>query len=110
MKGTKNMPGQKMEDDKVTYKSGAARSTMDGRWDLLCEEFIRDMAVGMKEGADRYGDNNWKQGVPEGVTINHLLEHLYKWQEGDRGELHLAKIAVHAMFLDYYERYGVVVE
>ena len=110
MKGTKNMPGQKMEDDKVTYKSGAARSTMDVRWDLLCEEFIRDMAVVMKEGADRYGDNNWKQGVPEGVTVNHLIEHLYRWQEGDRGELHLAKVAINAMFLDYYERYGVVVE
>lgn len=104
------MPGKNMQNETVTYESGAARSTMDVRWDLLCEEFIRDMAVVMKEGADKYGDNNWKAGVPEGVTINHLLEHLFKWQDGDRGELHLAKVAINAMFLDWYEQRGVVVE
>jgi hypothetical protein len=102
------MPGKNIHEDKITYESGAARSTMDVRWDLLCEEFIRDMAVVMKEGADKYGDNNWKAGVPEGVTINHLLEHLFKWQDGDRGELHLAKVAINAMFLDWYEQRGVV--
>jgi len=97
-----------MSEKTIVYDSGAARSTMDVRWDLLCEDFIRDMAVVMKEGADKYGDDNWKQGVPEGVTINHLIEHLYKWQEGDRSELHLAKVAINAMFLDWYEQRGVV--
>ncbi len=90
-------------EDKIVYESGAARSTMEVRWDLLCEEFIRDMAIVMKEGADKYGDANWKSGVPEGVTINHLLEHLYKWQAGDRAEPHLAKVAINAMFMDWYE-------
>ena len=46
------MPGKNMREETVTFKSGAARSTMDVRWDLLCEEFIRDMAVVMKEGAE----------------------------------------------------------
>lgn len=95
-------------EDKIVYESGAARSTMEVRWDLLCEEFIRDMAIVMKEGADKYGDDNWKGGVPEGVTMNHLLEHLYQWQAGDRAEPHLAKVAINAMFLDWYEQRGVV--
>lgn len=83
---------------------------MEVRWDLLSENFIRDMAIVMKEGAEKFGDNNWQKGVPDGVTINHLLEHLFQWQEGDRGELHLAKVAVNAMFLDWYERHGVIGE
>ena len=95
-------------EDKIVYESGAARSTMEVRWDLLCEEFIRDMAIVMKEGADKYGDDNWKSGVPEGVTMNHLLEHLYQWQIGDRSEPHLAKVAINAMFLDWYEQRGVI--
>ena len=95
-------------EDKIVYESGAARSKMEVRWDLLCEEFIRDMAIVMKEGADKYGDDNWKGGVPEGVTMNHLLEHLYQWQIGDRSEPHLAKVAINAMFLDWYEQRGVV--
>ena len=36
--------------DKIVYESGAARSKMDVRWDLLYEKFIRVMAVVMKEG------------------------------------------------------------
>ena len=95
-------------EDKIVFESGAARSKMEVRWDLLCEEFIRDMAIVMKEGADKFGDDNWKGGVPEGVTINHLLEHLYKWQNGDRSEPHLAKVAINAMFMDWYEQHGVV--
>lgn len=97
------MPGKNMQNETVTYESGAERSTMDVRWDLLCEKFIREMACVMNEGAEKYGDDNWKGGVPEGVTINHLLEHLYRWQSGDRSEPHLAKVAINAMFMDWYE-------
>ena len=49
--------------DKITYESGAERSTMTVRWDLLCEKFIREMACVMNEGAEKYGDDNWKGGV-----------------------------------------------
>lgn len=92
---------------KDTFESGATRNKIDVRWDLLVDDFIRDMAIVMKEGAESHGEDNWKGGVKEGVTFNHLREHLYHWLDGDRSELHMAKVAVNAMFLDWYERHGV---
>ena len=52
------MIGRNKVQDKIVYESGAARSNMDMRWDLLYEKFIRVMAVVMKEGTDKYGDDN----------------------------------------------------
>ena len=52
------MIGVNKVQDKIVYESGEVRSTMDLPWDLLYEEFIRVMAVVMKEGADKYGDDN----------------------------------------------------
>ena len=52
------MIGRNKVQDKIVYESGAARSTMDVRWDLLYEEFIRVMSVVMKEGAEKNGCDN----------------------------------------------------
>ena len=95
---------------KETYSTGATRNKLDVRWDLLCYEFIREMAVVMHEGAQAHGDENWKNGMPVGTVINHLEEHLYRFKSGDRSEPHLAKVAINAMFLDWYERNAIVVE
>ena len=98
---------EKVTEGKVVFASGAARSKMDVRWDLLSQEFLREMAVVMEEGAAKFGADNWKGGVADGVTENHLLEHYFKWQDGDRSENHLAKVAINAMFLHWYEQHGV---
>jgi hypothetical protein len=89
--------------EKEKYSTGATRNRLDVRWDLLCFEFIRDMAVVMHEGAKSHGSDNWKRGMPSDTVLNHLKEHLYQWERGDREELYLAKVAVNAMFLDWYE-------
>jgi hypothetical protein len=47
------MIGRNKVQDKIVYESGAARSAMDVRWDLLYEIFIRVMAAVMKKGADK---------------------------------------------------------
>jgi len=99
---------------KETYSTGATRNRIDVRWDLLCYEFIREMAVVMHEGAQAHGepgsDGSWQKGMPVGVVLNHLEEHLYRFKAGDRSEPHLAKVAINAMFLDWYERNQIVVE
>lgn len=95
---------------KKTYSTGAARDEIEVRWDLLCTEFTRSMAVVLHEGAKKYSDENWKKGMPVGVVLNHLEEHLHRWKTGDRSEPHLAKVAVGAMFLDWYEKNKIVVK
>ena len=99
---------------KETYSTGATRNKLDVRWDLLCYEFVREMAAVMHEGAQAHGEpgseGNWQKGMPVGVVLNHLEEHLYQFKSGDRSEPHLAKVAINAMFIHWYEKNKIVVE
>jgi len=95
-----------MQKDK--WETGATRNPIGGmRYDLLEWHFLRDMGEVMGEGVKSHGENNWKGGVPKATVINHLLEHLRQYMEEDTEELHLAKIAVNAMMLEYYDRMGI---
>jgi hypothetical protein len=93
---------------KDEWDTGATRNSIGSvRYDLLEWDFIKDMGEVMGEGLLSHGKNNWKGGVPKAIVINHLLEHLRKHLDEDTEELHLAKIAVNAMMLDYYIRMGL---
>jgi len=87
---------------KENYSTGATRNKLEVRHDLLVRDFIREMGVVMYEGCLSHGPDNWKAGMPIGTVLNHLYEHLAKWEAGDRSEPHLAKVAVNAMFIQYY--------
>jgi hypothetical protein len=45
----------------------------------------------------RYGRDNWRKGIYDSVwqeeRLEHALNHLLLWKEGDRSEDHLAKVA-----------------
>lgn len=45
----------------------------------------------------RYGKDNWKKGVNNSdyqeERLEHAMNHLFLWKEGDRTEDHLAKVA-----------------
>lgn len=43
-------------------------------------------------GAQRYGDGNFKKGIPTEVALESLDRHLAAYMEGDRTEDHLAAI------------------
>lgn len=43
-------------------------------------------------GAQRYGDGNFKKGIPTEVALESLDRHLASYMEGDRTEDHLAAI------------------
>ncbi len=88
----------------------AKRYPVKTRFDLLDPEFLRDMALIMAVGADKYGDDNWKKGLT-GMNggINHAYGHLYDYQAdlpNDYGPryMHLAQVAVNAMFEAHFER------
>src|SRR5258705_927516 len=82
-----------------TFKTGAVRQTgvvgsKLARYDLLMETIgMRRLAATYGEGAIKYGDNNWKHGIPNSNLLNHTIAHLHSWSSGDRTEDHLAHAA-----------------
>lgn len=76
----------------TTFDSGAKRVEQDiPRYADIPPCALRRLALIFSEGADKYGIDNWKNGLPWPSTYNHLMEHLQKYNEGDRTEDHLAK-------------------
>src|SRR5258705_673963 len=81
------------------FNTGAVRQTgvvgsKLARYDLLMETIgMRRLAETYGEGAIKYGDNNWKHGIPNSNLLNHTIAHLHSWSSGDRTEDHLAHAA-----------------
>ena len=48
--------------------------------------------------------------MPEGTCVNHLMNHLQQYLDGDRSEPHLAKVAINAMFMQFYDDRGIHIE
>jgi hypothetical protein len=76
------------------FASGAVRDPMmEQRFDLLSPHAISRTAFVAGEGANKYGENNWRLGLPNSNLINHAFRHLVLYISGDREEDHLAKVA-----------------
>lgn len=78
-----------------TFETGAVRSTdADGvRFDLITPIGLRRLAETYNEGAKKYGSYNWLKGFPASDLSNHVIQHIYKWLNGDTSEDHLAHAA-----------------
>ena len=46
----------------------------------------------LREGANKYGKNNWQKGQPDETALESLHRHLAKYEIGDRSEDHLSAI------------------
>ena len=75
-----------------TDVAGGESTSFPLRFDLLFSntDAMRRLAMTYGEGAEKYGDDNWREGIPEKSCINHCLAHLQQHLEGDRSEDHLA--------------------
>ena len=84
-----------------SFATGAVRDTQDGkgRFDLICWEFLRRLAVVMQKGAGKYGPWNWAKGIPLSRSFDSAVRHMYQWAEGKADEDHLAHAAANLMFL-----------
>lgn len=67
-------------------------------WHALCE-FMHLAEMGMytalleaskqyEGGAVKYGDNNWRKGIPVHCYIDSGVRHYLKWRRGDQDEPH----------------------
>jgi hypothetical protein len=60
-------------------------------------------------GADKYGENNYRKGMPWSTVIGSLKRHLLEFEKGvdfdpETGSLHMAHILCNALFLlEYYK-------
>jgi hypothetical protein len=67
--------------------------TQDARYDLIPREGLNAIAEACHEGALRYSDYNWEQGMPAHDLLNHAIRHIYLFLAGDRSEPHLGHAA-----------------
>lgn len=86
------------------------RDKLRPRYDLIPIEFLDEFASIFEEGRrprpglpEGYGDS-WKKGGEDFLRdcLNHALWHLKKYQEGDRSENHLAKVAWGALVVKWH--------
>lgn len=80
-----------------TNAHGGSQSSIPYRLDLLDSRAILEVGKVLKEGADKYGANNWRK-IPTEDHLNHLLMHTLAWLAGDNQDDHLSHIVCRAMF------------
>jgi len=63
-----------------TFATGAKRSVIMPRYDLLPQTFLKRTSARFEMGL-KYGENNYKRGLPFDDTFNHIIDHLYAYKE-----------------------------
>jgi hypothetical protein len=89
-----------------TFSSGATRSSKKPDYTLIEPSFLSGIAGVLEDGLKKYGRNNWVKGGKDFAqdSINHCIEHLFKFANGDRSEEHLLHAACGLMFLNYFNQ------
>lgn len=75
-------------------KEGAKRESNEGRgrFDLLPYEAVEAWAKWAEEGAKKYGDRNWEDGLSVKDCVNRMMRHATKAANGWTDEDHLAAV------------------
>jgi len=91
------------------FTSGAQSSELKPRYDLIPACAIRRYAERAALGAKLHGDDNWKKGAGDPAyqrdRLNHLVEHLLRYIDGDRSEDHLGAVLWGAGALTWFEEH-----
>ena len=51
-------------------------------------DMFLEVAIHFEEGCKKYGDNNWKKGIPVRCYIDSAVRHYLKWLREDKDEPH----------------------
>lgn len=72
------------------FGTGAVRDTQEGkgRFDLIPCEAMSRLAKHFECGANKYGIDNWRKGIPLNRYLDSAFRHLYKFMDGQRDEDH----------------------
>lgn len=83
---------------------GGKQSDSPYRFDLIPERALFEVARVFKEGAEKYGEDNWLK-IPVNSQLNHALQHQYAHLAGDEQDEHLIHAACRGlMALEVYLR------
>ena len=76
---------------RTEFDTGAVRDAQEGkgRMDLLPMRALMGVAKIFESGAKKYGDNNWRKGIPLSRYADSGLRHAMKYLRGDKDEDHL---------------------
>ena len=90
--------------ERQEFETGARRDIQTGkpRFDLIPILPLRMLAELYGRGAEKYGDSNWRKGIPFRRVYASLLRHVFQWAEGDTSEDHLSAVCFNAMALQQY--------
>jgi hypothetical protein len=65
----------------------------------------------LREGANKYGKNNWQKGQPTETALESLHRHLAKYELGDRNEDHLSSIIFNVqLIMQNEEQAGIKID
>lgn len=95
------------------FEGGMKRTDSKPMYRKIPFSGLRRLALALTEGSIKYDeglyDRNWRKANPEAAAacVDHLVEHLWKWLEGDVSEDHLGHLLANANFLCQYEEDGL---
>lgn len=91
--------------DRREFTSGAVRDMGEfkGRCDLLPAAALLRLARHFEAGAKKYGENNWRLGIPIWSFIDSAMRHLLKYMDGQTDEDHLCAAAWNILCAMYTE-------
>lgn len=89
---SEGIPGVGPNQEMTVNESGGKQSAIPYRCDLLPARASLGVAHILHEGAEKYGDDNWRKiGVND--HLNHAITHLFARLSGDRQDDHLGHAA-----------------
>lgn len=76
------------ESNEIKYLYRILGLTSNLMFDNSDMNMILELSIHFEEGAEKYGVDNWKKGIPEWSYIDSAIRHLLKWARGDEDERH----------------------
>ena len=87
-------------EEKHVNQNGAIQTKLPTRMDLIPADVLLKVSSVLAEGADKYGEWNWK-GITVEDNLNHALTHVYRYLDGDNSEPHLVHAICRLMFASH---------
>jgi hypothetical protein len=101
-----------MKEKKIEFSTGSTRSDAVKEIDY-CQVPRAGMILIAKRfffGAIEHGENNWKSGQPRKEILNHMMDHLLKYMEGDKSENHLGAIGWGVCAIAWFDENNIEID